>query len=280
MPLPQSSTPAGAAGLAAILAEPARAIVAVDYDGTLAPIVANPGQAVPHADAVGVLGAVAGVVGAVAVVTGRPVSDVLDLGGMRAAAGLERLVILGQYGLERYDAATGRRTTSALHPGVSVVRGRLPALLEVAGVSAELAVEDKGQSLVVHTRRLPHPERTLERLRAPLAALAEQAGLEAVPGRLVLELRPPGIDKGQALTAFVRERDGAAVLFAGDDVGDLPAYDAVDRLRSDGVPGVTVCSASAEVSALRERADVVVDGPEGVVALLRALVAALGSGGS
>lgn len=278
MPLPESSTPAGAAGLAAILSEPARAVIAVDYDGTLAPIVVHPGSAVPHPDAVATMGRLAGVVGTVAVVTGRPVADVLDLGGMRDAAGLERLVILGQYGLERYDAATGQRTMPGPAAGVAVARERLPALLDVAGVSPELAIEDKGHALVVHTRRLPHPARTLERLRAPLAALAAATGLEAAPGRLVVELRPPGVDKGRALTELARDRAAGAVLFAGDDLGDLPAYDAVERLRADGIPGVTVCSDSTEVSALRERADIVVDGPPGVVALFAALTAAIGSG--
>jgi trehalose 6-phosphate phosphatase len=63
------------------------------------------------------------------------------------------------------------------------------------------------------------------------------------------------------------------VLFAGDDLGDLPAYDAVDALRRGGVPGVLVCSASDEGPvALRERADLVVDGPPGVVALLTTLL--------
>jgi trehalose 6-phosphate phosphatase len=61
------------------------------------------------------------------------------------------------------------------------------------------------------------------------------------------------------------------VLYAGDDLGDLPAYTAVDKLRADGTPGLLVCSGSDEVTELRERADVVADGPEGVVALLRTL---------
>ena len=54
-------------------------------------------------------------------------------------------------------------------------------------------------------------------------------------------------------------------LFAGDDLGDLAAFDAVD---ASGLPGVTVGSASVEVTALTDRADVVVDGPAGVVSLL------------
>jgi trehalose 6-phosphate phosphatase len=66
------------------------------------------------------------------------------------------------------------------------------------------------------------------------------------------------------------------VLFAGDDVGDLPAFDAVERLRRTGVPGVAVCSDSAEVGIVRERADIVVDGPAGVTAFFVALAATIG----
>ncbi len=53
---------------------------------------------------------------------------------------------------------------------------------------------------------------------------------------MVLELRPPGMDKGVALTAYVRETGAGAVLYAGDDLGDLPAFAAVEKLRSDGTP--------------------------------------------
>lgn len=79
-----------------------------------------------------------------------------------------------------------------------------------------------------------------------------------------------------ALLEYVREIGAAAVLFGGDDLGDLPAFAAVDRLRSDGIPGLLVCSGSDEVTELRERADVVVDGPQGVVRLLAGLAAQLG----
>ena len=64
-------------------------------------------------------------------------------------------------------------------------------------------------------------------------------------------------------------------MFAGDDVGDLPAFAAVRAMRAAGRYGVTVCSASGEVSALSGEADLVVDGPEGVAALLARLADAL-----
>jgi trehalose 6-phosphate phosphatase len=67
-------------------------------------------------------------------------------------------------------------------------------------------------------------------------------------------------------------------VFAGDDLGDVPAFDTVDRLRARGYSGILVYSASAEQTALAERADVVVDGPDGVATWLQALADAVEAG--
>jgi hypothetical protein len=69
------------------------------------------------------------------------------------------------------------------------------------------------------------------------------------------------------------------VLFAGDDVGDLPGFAAVERLREAGTPGLTVASASAEAVEVAQAADVAVDGPAGVVELLGRLADAVGGRG-
>jgi trehalose 6-phosphate phosphatase len=76
------------------------------------------------------------------------------------------------------------------------------------------------------------------------------------------------MDKGRALSAFLEEVSAESVLFFGDDLGDLAAFDAVD---ASGLPGLKVCSGSAEVTELAARADEVVDGPEGVVRFLEEL---------
>ena len=60
-------------------------------------------------------------------------------------------------------------------------------------------------------------------------------------------------------------------LFGGDDLGDVEAFEAVRSLRADGLPGLVVCSASHEQPDLVRLADVVVDGPAGVVDLLGGL---------
>jgi trehalose 6-phosphate phosphatase len=90
------------------------------------------------------------------------------------------------------------------------------------------------------------------------------------------ELVPPiPTDKGRV----VRELAGGldAVCFFGDDVGDIPALEALDELRAAGTVASTlkVVVRSLESSpALLDLADVVVDGPEGAVALMRKLLPA------
>ena len=109
----------------------------------------------------------------------------------------------------------------------------------------------------------------------PLADLAAEHGLSVEPGRQVIELRAHGIDKGVVLERIVEEVGARHVVFAGDDLGDLPAFDAVDRLRSDGLTGLLICSASDEQDVLVARSDLVLDGPDAVAGWLGALADAL-----
>ncbi|MET8960228.1 trehalose-phosphatase [Streptomyces sp. NPDC004074] len=269
--LPTPATPAGRDGLDAILTRPGRAVLAFDFDGTLAPIVPDPDQARAHPDAVPALAALAPKVAAVAVVTGRPADVAVRYGGFAEVPGLEHLVVLGHYGAERWDARTGTVDAPAPHPGVAAARAELPALLEAIGPREGTWIEEKGRAVAVHTRRAGDPQAAFEALRDPLAGLAARHGLIVEPGRFVLELRPPGMDKGVALLEYAREIGAGAVMYAGDDLGDLSAFAAVDKLRSDGVPGLLVCSGSDEVTELAQRADLVVDGPPGIVRLVRSL---------
>ncbi len=267
--LPVPVTPEGRAGLAALLADPGHGIVALDFDGTLSPIVADPAAARAHPGAVPALRQVAAAVGTLAVITGRPAASAVDLGGFQAVPGL---VVLGHYGLERW--ADGVLESPPSQAGVEAARAELPGLLAAAGAPDGTRIEDKGHAVAVHTRQAADPQAALDRLRHPLAGLAARHGLAVEPGRMVIELRPQGMDKGQALHSLVRQRRPSAVMFCGDDLGDVAAFDAVRALRADGVPGLTVFSGSAEVTALAGRADLVVDGPDGVVALLGSLAGA------
>ncbi|MBV9381331.1 MAG: trehalose-phosphatase [Streptosporangiaceae bacterium] len=268
--IPCSKTPEGQAGLDALLRDPAHALVASDFDGTLSPIVADPRAARAQPGAEPALARLAAAVGTVAVITGRPAAEAVALGGFAAVPGL---VVLGHYGGERWE--DGRVTAAPVPPGIGEARRALPGLLASAGAPGGTWTEDKGYALAVHTRRAADPEAALARLREPLAGLAERTSLALEPGKLVLELRPPGTDKGSALISLTRERAARSVLFCGDDLGDLAAFAAVRRLRAGGVPGCAAASASAESPRVADAADVVADGPAGIVALLEAIAAAV-----
>jgi trehalose 6-phosphate phosphatase len=254
-------------------------LVALDFDGTLAPIVENPEAAVIHPDAPAVLVDLAQQVRAVAVLTGRPARQVLALGGLDEVgdaigeAGRE-LVILGQYGNERWSSHARRIVSPKPPAGLASLIGELPRLLRSADAS-DAWIEEKGLAVAVHTRRLPDARAAFDRLLPVLDEAARARNLAIEPGRLVIEVRAGGMDKGLAMHRLVEEYDARAVVFVGDDLGDVPAFEAVSELRGRGVPGLLVCSASDEESALRDRADVVVDGPEGVMDVLRELTADL-----
>ena len=260
--LPTPQTAAGKAALAAILTEPKGALVALDYDGTLAPIVDRPEDAVAHPRAAAALRGLAVVVGKVAIVTGRPAAEAVRLAGFSDIPGL---VVLGHYGLERWSA--GQVETPQTHPGVAAARRGVAAL--VAEGPDGLVLEDKGHSVALHSRRAADPAGALATVQPRVEQLARETGLVVAPGRFVLELRPPGVDKGAALRTLVAETRPLSVVFVGDDVGDLPA---VAALREMDVPGIVVCSDSAESPPdLREQSDLVVAGPSGVVSFLESL---------
>ncbi|MDX3682141.1 MULTISPECIES: trehalose-phosphatase [unclassified Streptomyces] len=269
-PLPTPSTQAGRDGLAVLLERPGRAVVALDFDGTLADIVPDPEQSRAHPDVLPALSALAPQVAAVAVITGRPADTAVRYGGFAGAAGLDHLVVLGHYGAERWDAATATVHAPAPDPGVEGALAELPAVLAGTGAGEGTWIEEKGRAVAVHTRRAADPQGAFEALRGPLGELAARHGLIVEPGRLVLELRPPGMDKGVALEEYVKETGAEAVLYAGDDLGDLAAYAAVEKLRDRGVAGLLVCSGT-EVPELAERADLVLSGPAAVAELLHSI---------
>lgn len=241
-----------------------RTLVALDFDGTLAPIVERPEDARALPAAADVLSELAGKVAQVAVVTGRPAADAVRLGGLDGVPGL---VVCGHYGLERWEG--GRLHTPSHAAGVDEARRRVMALVNGReGVT----LEDKGHSVAVHTRQARDPRGALDDIRPQVSAVARDTGLDVAPGRFVLELRPVGTDKGTTIRELAAEVSATAVVYAGDDLGDVPAVDAIRAMEAEGVMGVVLCSDAPEVAAeFRARADVVVPGPEGVLAALRTL---------
>jgi trehalose 6-phosphate phosphatase len=269
------TSPEGERRYAALVRAAASAVVALDFDGTLSPIVDDPEKAHIHPEASDVLVDLAGEVAAVAVVTGRPARQALALGGLDEVGNAigdsgKQLYLFGQYGNERWTS-TQRRVISPRPPhGLATFLRDLPRTLRAAD-AGDAFVEDKGLAVAVHTRRLEDPEGTFERLLPGLRELAERHDLVVEPGRNVIEIRSHGMHKGLVVGTLVEELEAGAFLFAGDDLGDLEAFEAVAELQRGGMPTLLVCSASSEESRLVELADVVVKGPEGVLDLLRRL---------
>ncbi|MCW2762540.1 MAG: trehalose 6-phosphatase [Marmoricola sp.] len=252
-------------------------VVGLDFDGTLAPIVEDPECAHIHPDAPGVLVDLAAQVRAVAVITGRPARQALDLGGLDEVGNAigesgRELYVLGQYGNERWTS-TDRRVISPKPPrGLATFMGELPRLLRKAD-AADAWVEEKGLAVAVHTRRLEDPEAAYERLLPLIAEAAKSHDLDVEPGRAVVEVRAHGMHKGAAVHRLADEVGAKAFAFIGDDLGDVEAFKAVEELRGQGLPGLLVCSAPEQGNPLAAMADVMVAGPDGVLELLRELTA-------
>ena len=242
----------------ALAATPDRAGVFTDFDGTLATIVDDPDTSRPLDGSVEVLERLAGSVARVAVISGRPVTF------------LERffppsVTVSGLYGLQRVvggvrdDHPEAVAWAPVVDDVVATGRERGPA---------GMRVEHKELSVTFHYRE--HPDLASE-VEAWVAAEAMRTGLEQHSARMSVELHPPvSADKGTALLDLAGGL--AAVCFLGDDVGDLPAFAALDVLAERGVAtGKVAVSSDEQDQRLADAADVHVDGPEGALALLRAL---------
>lgn len=251
------------ATISLLCAQPARTALFVDFDGSLAPIVDHPADAVAHPDAAAVLAAAAAVLGRVAVVSGRPVDFLAE---RLPAPGV---LLAGLYGFETLVDGARRLDPRAVAHARAVALAADEAEARLPGVLVE---RKAGVSVTLHWRTTPERE---GEVRALAAELARRHGLDAPQrGKMAVELRPPvPVDKGTTVDALI---DGFAVAaFAGDDAGDVPAFDAITRARADGRLEHAVCIGVLSDEAPEEltaRADVVVAGPGGLVALLRAVV--------
>lgn len=244
-----------------VSADPSGVLLALDFDGTLAPIVDDPTAAAVHPRSLAALDRLGSRLGGIAIITGRPVAQVLELGSFASRPGLQALQVRGQYGAERWSATTGVVEGAERFDVVDRLVAELPDLLTAWGAPGAL-VEDKGLGVAIHTRGLAPG--AAESIIDPLRELARSLDLTFEPGRQVVELRAASITKADAMHDVVGGLAVHTVVFAGDDLGDLPAYDALDDLASRGVSTLKVFSASTEQDALVARADLVLDGPDGV----------------
>ena len=251
-------------------AEPA--LVIVDYDGTLAPIVVDPEGAVPFPAAPAALRDLVATGVHVAVVSGRPVDYLL-----RHVA-VEGVELVGQYGLER--SIDGRAVADPrAEPWAASVRA---AGAELDSALPALYIERKAAiAVTVHWRAVG--EFGADDLTA-IDDIARRHGLAVHESRKARELRPPiDVDKGDAVEQLLAAHHPAGAIFAGDDFGDLAAFAALDAAAERGaaraVVKVGVLSPEAPPE-LVEAADLLVDGPAGVVALFTGISDARARAGS
>ncbi len=252
--------------LATLRAALSSGLVALDFDGTLAPISPRPGDARPLGGVVQLLHDVRATGATLAVVTGRTVDSLLRVSHFGAIPGI---VIYGTHGAERWHA--GHLRAPAPPAGLDELRVSLPGLL--TSIGPDLWLEDKGLSLVIHARLTADPDRALEILRTPVGEAAAAAGLGVRPGKEVLEICIPGVDKGAAIQELL-SGDPAAACYAGDDLGDLPAIGAVNAwAERTGRPALTVAVSASGEGPVAGQAGVTVPDPRALLRLLRQILA-------
>jgi len=220
----------------------------LDFDGTLVDIVARPDLTQVSPQLVAMLGNIhRRLDGALAIVTGRPITDI-----DRLLAPL-LLPAAGIHGIEHRDAQghVEVRCQAAIPD-----HARL-AIRALAAGDGRLILEDKGVSLGLHYRQAPEHEtmirETFDRISATLGPK-----YAVQDGKMVFELRPQGIDKGSAIEKFMTTAPFAnrRAIFIGDDTTDEDAFVAVNRLHGDSIKVGTPDPDSAAQFVLHDVADV------------------------
>lgn len=198
--------PAGRRALARLAAD--RSLLALDFDGTLAPIVGDRHAAAMRPRTLALLRRVAAAYPCV-VVSGRARADVAA-----RLPGVALLEVVGNHGAEAGGAASPAWQGAA--------RGWARALRRAARGLAGVEVEEKGLSVTAHYRHATAPAAAR---RALLAAARALPGGRVVPGKRVVSVVPAGApDKGDAVAAAARRQGARQVLFVGDDVTDEDAF--------------------------------------------------------
>jgi trehalose 6-phosphate phosphatase len=183
-------------------------LLAFDFDGTLAPIVANRHQAVMRGRTAALFNAVCQRYPS-AVISGRSKADVA-----RRLNGAKVRYLIGNHGLEPGTRlGTFERQVVRAHPRLEA------ALAGVAGID----IENKRYSLAVHYRRSREKARARDAIRRAVATLPDP--MRIIPGKLVVNVVPEAApSKGDALLALRDRTEADVAMYIGDDVTDEDVF--------------------------------------------------------
>lgn len=243
--------------------DPRAACLILDFDGTLAPIVADPTQSTMPQSTRDLLVRLSGSLGRVAIVSGRPAFF------LSQRVGVPGIQLVGLYGLESITSGSVVADERTLPYMEGLARAR-DHLSEVVQNWPGVYLEDKGRAVAVHWRRAEDPDAAEARLteevrRAAGGGPGPALGVEE--GKMVIELRPPiDADKGTAVASLADGYDDVA--YAGDDVGDLPAF---AEVTGRGGLAIAVDHGGETDKRVREAAALVLEGTEAMAEWLAEL---------
>ena len=242
-------------------------LVGLDFDGTLSPIVDDPAQAVIHPEGARVLTALAARVRAVVVVTGRPARQVVELGGLEAVAdGLAdgaRLVVMGQYGNERWDSGSREFISPEPPAGLQAFRDELPRLLAAERADGAF-VEEKGLAVAVHTRRLPDAAAAFPGSSRSWPTPPSGTGSRSSPAAWSWRSGHPACTRGSAVeSALAEHRRGRRGLRRRRPRRPRGVRGGAPAARAGAADAAGLLGLGQEQEALADLADVVVPVPAG-----------------
>jgi trehalose 6-phosphate phosphatase len=249
--------------LEALAAAPAASGLVLDFDGVLSPIVDDPAASRLPDRVAASLARLAGTLGLLAVISGRPVEF------LRRRIPVPGVKLLGTYGIEQVQ--DGIRQVDA------EAEKWLGRVSEASRTLRGVLVEEKSVSVAVHWRQAADQPAAAGRVHRATAQIAAETGLRLEAGKLTEELLPPvGMDKGTALVRLLAAGTLTTVAYAGDDVGDIPALRAA---REAGGYALVVDHGRETHPLLLELADQTYAGTDSFAAWLAELASAADAAG-
>jgi len=238
-----------------------------DVDGTISWIAPTPDEAVVSPMCRRYLTALIDKIDLVSVISGRSLNEVMGM------VGIEGLVYVGNHGLQMWS-----RGVPEMWPGseqyIDTITTAVNAIKSMANTEG-LFIENKGLTASIHYRNSPNTEAARSMILAAAESLTKAYNLQVTEGRMVVEMRPNiDVNKGTALKSLIHKYSLSGVIYLGDDVTDVDAFEA---LHDSGVNGIAIGVSSNEAPPqLYDKADFVIHGVSEVERFLGWLVDSTG----